>query len=127
MKEDKIINGKIYSDNGYGTTYIFEIVDKIPAGYSVWNIPPIANGEYIPVCVTTEPENKNCFDVNITNLKAVKLEKKEVVALHVAASGGDGTIKEIKRTLSRSAKTAYMERRQERARKALPILERITA
>lgn len=25
-------------NNGYGTTYYFEIVDRIPAGYIVWNI-----------------------------------------------------------------------------------------
>lgn len=127
MEKDRIESGKIYSDNGYGTTYVFEIVEKIPAGYEVWNIPPIACGEYIPVCMTVEPGNKNCFDVNINTLKAVKLDKKEVVSLHVAASGGDKTIKDIRRTLGRTPKTAYMRKRQERAAKALPILERITA
>lgn len=125
MEKDRIESGKIYSDNGYGTTYVFEIVEKIPAGYEVWNIPPIACGEYIPICMTTEPGNKDCFTVNTDTLKAIKLDKKEVVALHTAASGGDNTIKAAKRTLARTAKTAYMRKRQERAARALPILERI--
>lgn len=27
----------------------FEVVEKIPTGFKVWNIPPIGNGEYIPI------------------------------------------------------------------------------
>lgn len=110
-------------DNGYGTTYIFEVVEKIPAGFEVWNIPEIGNGEYIPICEVI----KGTYSVRTETLKAIRLNKEEVKMLHQAASEGDKTVKNIRTTLKRVAKTAAMRRRQEKARKALPILERITA
>lgn len=126
MKADFIKEGKIYSDNGYGTTHIFEIVESVPACYSVWNIPEICGGEYIPFCMTVRPGDKECFDVNINTLKAVKMSKEEVKILQDAAHAGAGSVKKANSVLKRTAKTAYMRQRQERAKKALPILERIT-
>ena len=114
-------------DNGYGTTYIFEVVDKIPKGFDIWPISGIGNGEYTPICETMHPEDKNCYDVNTQTLKAIKLSKEEVEILFSSAMAGDGTLKKVNGTLKRVAKTATMRRRQEKARKALPILERITA
>lgn len=124
--KDEIKNGKIYSDNGCGTTYIFEIVESVPNTYFVWNIPEICDGEYVPFGMTVRPNDRECFDVNINTLKAVKMSKEEVKILHSAASCGAGTIKEATRILRRAAKTAYMRERQARAKKALPILEKIT-
>lgn len=122
MKKEEIKNGRILVDNGYGTTYIFEVVEKMPAGFEIWNIPEIANGEYIPICQSSKD-----YSVNTKTLKAIKLNKEEVEILHKAASEGDKTVEKIRRTLKRVAKTETMCRRQEKARKALPILERITA
>lgn len=110
----------IKHDNGYGTTYIFEVVEKIPEGFEVWNIGGL--GEYIPIC-----ESGNHASANINTLKAIKLNTEEVKILNSAAGEGDKTAKKAKSTLKRVAKTATMRRRQEKARKALPILERITA
>lgn len=110
----------IKHDNGYGTTYIFEVVKKIPSGFEIWNIPEIGNGEYIPIC---QAINHN---VNTETLKAIKLSKEDVLVLSKAASAGIKTIIKAKRTLSRTAKTAYAKENQRRAEKVIPILERIT-
>lgn len=111
----------IKKDNGYGTTYIFEVVEKIPTGFEVWNIEEIGNGEYIPICQAVN------YNVNTETLKAIKLSKEEVAILSKAASAGIKTVKNAKMTLSRVAKSAYAKENQRRAEKALPILERITA
>lgn len=65
---------KTYSfENGYGRTYTFEIVDKIPKGYEVWNI-DFDNmiGGLIPLC--------QCYHgtrtVNVDTLKAIVVEDK---------------------------------------------------
>lgn len=116
----------IRHDNGFGTTYIFEVVEKIPKGFSVWPISPVGDGEYTPICETVNPDDKNCYDVNINTLKAIKLSKEESEILFKSAIAGDGTLKKAKTTLKRVAKTTTMRRRQERAEKSLPILERIT-
>lgn len=111
----------IKHDNGYGETYIFEVVEKIPSGFEIWNISEIGGGEYIPICQTVN------HNTNTETLKAIKLSKEDVSVLQKAASSGIKTISKAKRTLSRTAKTAYAKENQRRAEKALPILERITA
>ena len=50
----------------------FEIVDRIPKGYAVWNIN--TNSNYLPLCKIDE----NCY-VDIDTLKCIKLESAEDV------------------------------------------------
>lgn len=119
-RQEEIKSERLLVNNGCGTTYNFEVVEKIPYGFEVWNIPEIGNGEYIPVC-----QSVNCH-VNINTLKAIKLSRNEVTVLRKAASAGIKTVEKAKRTLSRTAKTSYAKENQRRAEKALPILEKIT-
>ena len=126
MGKEEIKDGRIFLNNGYGTTYNFEIVEKIPAGFGIWNIPEIGNGEYIPVYESLRPEDKDCYDVNTKTLKAVRLDKEEVAILRRAASCGADNVKSAKMALKRVAKSSMMKRKQVIAEKALPILEKIT-
>ena len=126
MKREEIKNGRISVDNGYGKIYNFEIVQKILAGFNVWNIPEIGGGEYIPICEDAHPEDKQDYSVNEETLKAVKLNKEEVTILHDAASSGVRNVKSAQAALRRTAKSKMMKRKQMLAEKALPILERIT-
>lgn len=121
MRNSKIENGKIFLNNGYGTVYTFEIVEKIPVGFEIWNIGGL--GEYIPVCRTI---NGSC-NVDIATLKAIKLLESEVAILNKAAGSGVKTLKIAKQTMKRVAKSAGMKRKQALAENALPILEKITA
>lgn len=121
MWKEEIKSGRILTDNGYGATYEFEIVEKMPRGFEVWNINPIGGGEYIPIC------QSESYNVNTRTLKAIKLSKEEVTILSAAASAGIKTIESAKRTLSRVAKSVYMKENQRRAEKALSILEKIKA
>lgn len=120
IRKEEIKNGRILVNNGYGTIYNFEIVEKMPNGFEVWNIPEIGNGEYIPICQSVD------YNVNTKTLKAIKLSKEDVAILSKAASAGIKTILGAKKKLSRVAKTAYAKENQKRAEKALPILEKIT-
>lgn len=113
---------RIDVNNGYGTTYIFEVVEKMPKNFEVWNIPQIGNGEYIPICEAGKPDK-----VNIATLKCIRLSEEEVFILHKAAGCGVKTVKSAKVALNRTAKSAFMKRKQILAEKALPILEKITA
>jgi hypothetical protein len=69
----------IKHDNEYGTTYIFEVVEKIPEGFSIWAISGIGNGEYTPICETVRPNDKNCYDVNTQTLKAIKQSMERLI------------------------------------------------
>ena len=62
------------SPEKYGRTDNFEIVEKIPADYQIWNIGAenMGSNEYLPLCQVL-----NKFDVNLLTLKTVKVEKKD--------------------------------------------------
>lgn len=55
--EFRIENNKIYSNNGLcERTDIFEIVNKIPVGFFVWNIGEnMGSDEYIPLAQDLKP------------------------------------------------------------------------
>ena len=84
----KIENGKIYSKSELCERGdIFEIVEKIPAGFFVWNIGDnMGLDEYIPICKDLHPGDKDNFEIDTASLKAIKLPINEVKALRQAAS-----------------------------------------
>ena len=87
---DEIENNKIYSKSGLcEKTDIFEIVDKIPSGFFVWNIGEnMGSDEYIPLAQDLKPGDKESFEINPYTLKAIKLDSEEVKLLRNAASVG---------------------------------------
>lgn len=88
----KIENNKIYSTSALcEKTDVFEIVEKIPTGFFVWNIGEnMGTHEYIPVCEDLHPEDKEDYHVNLSTLKAVKVAPNEWEKLYKAASWGVG-------------------------------------
>ena len=64
----KIENGKIYSKSELCERGdIFEIVEKIPASFFVWNIGDnIGLDEYIPICKDLHPGDKENFEIDTT-------------------------------------------------------------
>lgn len=111
-------------DNGYGTVYRFEIVEKIPAGFFVWNIP---DPGFLPVATDLRPGDPECFNVNTASLKAIKMDPAEVKILIHAAGYGIKTKKAAETAIKRQPKSGYMLRKKQLAETALPILEKITA
>lgn len=68
MKNVIIKDGKIYSES-FGKVDVFEIVDKIPTGFFVWNIGDnMGHDEYIPVCQDLRPGDKDSFEINARTL-----------------------------------------------------------
>ena len=65
---------KISFDNGYGTIYNFEVVDRIPKGYQVWNIDfdNLGNG-YVPLCQVYE----GTYNIIKNTLKEIRVENAE--------------------------------------------------
>lgn len=60
MAKIEIKDGKIFSENDYRTD-VFEIVEKIPENYVVWNIGEnMGTDKYIPIC-----QLKTKYDVDL--------------------------------------------------------------
>ena len=124
----KIENGKIYSKSDLCERKdVFEIVEKIPAGFFVWNIGDnMGLDEYIPICKDLHPGDKDNFEIDTASLKAIKLPINEVKALRQAASWGV-TSKAIAEKALRSKRTGYnADRKRKAATATIEIFERIT-
>lgn len=125
--EIKSTSGKIIS---------YEIVEKIPASFFVWNIGKnMGTDEYIPLCEDLHPEDKDDYSINVETLKAIKLKYESIKILREAAQweGLDclkETVKTLKRINNKIANgkklSSYEKIKKPLAEKVLPIFEQIT-
>ena len=127
--EFNIKDGKIYTKSDLCERIdVFEIVEKIPAGFFVWNIGEnMGSNEYIPLAQDLHPEDRDNFEINTRTLKAIKLSHEEVNALRQAASWGVNNKDTAEKAL-KSKRTSYnAERKRKAATATLEIFKRITA
>ena len=127
MKEFRIENNKIYSNNELcEKTYIFEIVDKIPVGFFVWNIGEnMGSDEYIPLAQDLKPGDKENFEINPNTLKAIKLQPEEVQLLRTAAGVGINNKITAEKALKSKRKGYWSNRKREQAERTIDIFSRI--
>lgn len=129
MMKLKIENGKIYAESTLGEKKdTFEIVEKIPKNFFVWNIGEnMGSDEYIPLSEDLHPEDKNDYSINPATLKAIKLPQEEVKLLRDAASVGIVNKSTAEKALKSRKKGYWSNRKREQAEKTIEIFNRITA
>ena len=123
----KFENNKIYSTSYLSErTDIFEIVEKIPQGFFVWNIGEnMGTHEYIPVCQDLHPEDKTNFEINIATLKAVKVTPDEWKKINKAAAWGIGNLAQAEKALKSKRRGYISDRKRAAAELTLDIFRRI--
>ena len=125
MMDIKIENNKIYG-TALGKTDVFEIVDKIPAKFFVWNIGEnMGTHEYIPVCEDLHPEDKDDYSINQATLKAVKVSPEEWEKLDKAANWGIGNLKQAEKALKSKRRDYTSDRKRAAAELTIEIFRRI--
>lgn len=129
MMKLKIENGKIYAESTICEKKdTFEIVEKIPKNFFVWNIGEnMGSDEYIPLSEDLHPEDKNDYSINLATLKAIKLPQEEVKLLRDAASVGIVSKSTAEKALKSRRKGYWSNRKREQAEKTIEIFNRITA
>ena len=125
----KIENGRIYTKSSLNERNdIFEVVEKIPAGFFVWNIGEnMGTDEYIPICEDLHPEDKDNYEINTRTLKAIRLSLEDVEALREAAHAGIVSKKTAEKALKSKRRGYWSDRKRSEAEKTIDIFERITA
>ena len=125
----KIENGRIYTKSDLNDRNdIFEIVEKIPSGFFVWNIGEnMGTDEYIPICEDLHPEDKDNYEINTGTLKAIRLSLEDVEALREAARVGIVSKKTAEKALKSKRKGYWSDRKRVEAEKTIDIFKRITA
>ena len=93
---------KVSYDNEYGTTYVFDVVDKIPEGYRIWNINQECISGYLPLCQV----RPGSYSVIADTLKAIRMPVDEIVVLHQASVRyGANTLEKAEKILKRPGKS----------------------
>lgn len=123
----KIENNKIYSKSPIcEKTHIFEIVEKIPAGFHIWNIGEnMGTCEFIPVCEKLRPEDKEDYSVNTSTLKAVKVAPDEWEKLNKAAAWGVDNFKQAEKALKSKRRGYIPDKKRTLAELTIEIFRRI--
>ena len=123
----KIENNKIYTKSDlHDRVDIFEIVEKIPKNYFVWNIGKNMVDGYIPLCKSSQPGNKECFEIDLTSLKAIKLPDDEISKLRNAANVGICDKATAQKALKSKRRGYWSDRKREQAKNTIEIFERIS-
>lgn len=127
MTKFKIENGKIYSEKPMSEGVdVFEIVEKIPVRFFVWNIGEnMGTHEYIPVCEDLHPGDKDNYEINTATLKAVKVAPDEWEKLDKAASWGVGNLKQAEKALKSKRHGYTSDRKRAAAELTIEIFRRI--
>lgn len=107
-------------------THRFEVVEKIPSGFFVWNIGDNMVEGYIPIAESLRPGDKDCYEIRESTLKAIALDPAAIKILRAAAGWGITSVKAANRAIKRQPKSYSTRRQKELAEAALPILETIT-
>lgn len=118
----------ITTNDAFGMPHKYEVVEKIPFGFYIWNIGAnMGHDEYIPLAEDLHPENKNDYTINIDTVKAIRLNKKEVALLRSAASSGIVSKATAEKALKSKRRGYWSNRKRNAAEKTIDIFNRITA
>ena len=114
-KENKFISVPSFSNNF--RTDVFEIVDKIPNGWTVWNIP--INADFLPLCQCDKG-----YKVNSGTLKAIEMPREQAAIIVSATTWAGYSIKELKRFTEKGKNKKLYPTKCEEIAKIIPILEK---
>lgn len=106
---------------------VFEIVDKIPLGFYIWNIGEnMGSDEWIPLAQDLKPGDKENFEINPDTLKAIRLKPEEVQILRKSAGIGVNNLKTAERALKSKRRGYWSDRKRKAAEMTIDIFREIS-
>lgn len=106
---------------------VFEIVDKIPGNFYIWNIGEnMGSDEWIPLAQDLKPGDKENFEINPDTLKAIRLNPEEVQTLRQAAHVGVNNLKSAEKALKSKRRGYWSDRKRKAAEMSINIFREIS-
>ena len=106
---------------------IFQIVEKIPQNFFVWNIGEnMGSDEWIPLAQDLNPGDKENFEINPETLKAIRLNPEEVQILRKAAGIGVNNLKAAEKALKSKRRGYWSDRKRKAAEMTIDIFRKIS-
>lgn len=107
--------------------HTFEIVERIPKGFFIWNIGAnMGIDDYIPICESTCPNDPECYNINPSTLKAIRLNPEDVQKLRGAASVGVRDLKTAEKALKSRRRGYWNDHKRKAAENTIDIFKRIS-
>lgn len=107
-----------------GVIHTFELVDRVPLGYKIWNIGANMADGYLPLCrlcaIQPFPGGRS---IEADTLKAIKCEGAQVI-LEAAGLGAD-TPEEMERYIKKNENNEKKRYEVKRMKDALPYMRKI--
>ena len=126
MRKIKIENGKIYSEY-FGKTDVYEIVERIPVNFFIWNIGEnMGTHDYIPLCEDLHPGDKDNYEINPVTLKAIRVTPEEWRKLNDAANVGVNSLQTAAKALKNKRRGYWSDRKRAVAELTIDIFMRIS-
>lgn len=126
MRKIKIENGKIYSEY-FGKTDVYEIVERIPVNFFIWNIwENMGTHDYIPLCEDLHPGDKDNYEINAATLKAIRVTPEEWRKLNDAANVGVNSLQTAAKALKNKRRGYWSDRKRPAAELTIDIFMRIS-
>lgn len=121
------INEKTITSETMWNTHKFQIVNKIPKGFYVWNIGEnMGSDVWIPLAQDLKPGDKENFEINPQTLKAIRLNPEEVQALRQAAHVGVNNLKSAEKALKSKRRGYWSDRKRKAAEMTIDIFRKIS-
>ena len=106
---------------------VFEIVDKIPGNFYIWNIGEnMGSDGWIPLAQDLKPGDKENFEINPETLKAIRLNPEEVQILRKAAGIGVNNLKAAEKALKSKRRGYWSDRKRKVAEMTIDIFRKIS-
>ena len=106
---------------------VFEIVDKIPGNFYIWNIGEnMGSDEWIPLAQDLKPGDKENFEINPETLKAIRLNPEDVQILRKAAGIGVNNLKAAEKALKSKRRGYWSDRKRKAAEMTIDIFRKIS-
>lgn len=130
IDEQCTAKNEISFDNGYGETYRFTVVDKIPSSqYRVWNIGDNMVDGYLPLCLRAPSEHEWQEQVALESLVAIDMKDRPDVLkdLRKAAGIGIDNLESVYKALGIVATNQIAREQKEWAQVLLPVYEELSS
>lgn len=112
VRDDTVSNGD----------HVFQLVNRVPLGYEIWNIGKNMVPGYLPFCRVITGSHS----VEVETLKAIRIDGAERIL--AAIGGGQNTIAKMERYVKRyknSPTGSWPNLQVERMQRALPIMKQL--
>ncbi len=122
------LTGNILTVSQFGyPTNVFQLVDKIPLGYMIWNIGTNMPKGYLPLCrLASRQPFEGARNIDPDTLKAIKIEGAELVL--AAIGNGQNTVAEMEKFLAKNQDPepgTWTYEQVKRIQAALPVLRKV--